>query len=72
MAFPDTILTLSVYHKRSFDEKMESHTKPNVFTKCLRNDLLFPARKESMLVRVKHTFSRRYRCTARHPLQFFT
>ena len=28
MAFPDTILTLSVYHKRSFDDKMESHTKP--------------------------------------------
>ena len=35
MAFRDTILTLSVYYNRSFDEKMESHTKlittlPNV------------------------------------------
>ena len=28
MAFHDTILTLSVYYKRSFDEKVESHTKP--------------------------------------------
>ena len=27
---------------------------------------------ESMLVRVKHTVSLRYRCTARHLLQFFT
>ena len=25
-----------------------------------------------MLVRVKHTVSRSYRCTACHPLQFFT
>ena len=28
MAFCDTMLTLSVYYKRSFDEKVETHTKP--------------------------------------------
>ena len=30
IAFRDTVPALSVYFKRSFNEKMESHTKPTV------------------------------------------
>ena len=62
VVFRDTIPLLSVYFKRGFNGKAESHTKPTTtlnFAKFLKNHLLFPTRKENHGKDVKdqHTVS---------------
>ena len=83
-AFRDTIPALSVYCKRNFNGKVQTHTKRTATLLIfLKNHPLFPTRKEnpqtsgkehacySQNIKGQHTVSRQYRCAACHPLQFF-
>ena len=75
VVFRDTIPALSVYFKRGFNGKAESHTKPTTtlnFAKFLKNHLLFPTRKENHGKDVKdqHTVSPVYMCSL-SPLAVF-
>ena len=76
IAFRDTIPALSVYYKGSFNEKVESNTRPTTTVdKILKNHLkcnFFEKGKlwqRTCLLEPKY---KRDRCAACHPLQFFT